>query len=145
MRLPRYHRLRRPLYRLEGGRCLACERLLFPTRLLCPSCGGDIEPFRFRGTGRVYSFSRMSQAPRGFGELAPYTVAMIELDEGPLVMAQLTDVDGLEISIGMAVEMVTRKIQEHAEHGYIVYGYKFRPLLRAGTPAAPETIEKVHV
>jgi hypothetical protein len=25
--------------------------------------------------------------------------------------------------------MVTRRIQEHGPHGYLVYGYKFRPAL----------------
>jgi hypothetical protein len=34
----------------------------------------------------------------------------------------------------MAVEMVTRRLQEKGPHGYLVYGYKFRPLLLA--PAA---------
>ncbi len=54
---------------------------------------------------------------------------MVRLEEGPLVTSQLTDVDGVDLVIGMEVEMVTRKIQDSSEHGYIVYGYKFRPLL----------------
>ena len=45
----------------------------------------------------------------------------------------------------MPVEMVTRKIREHAEHGLIVYGYKFRPdvLRRAevdGPPFEPQSV-----
>jgi hypothetical protein len=58
---------------------------------------------------------------------------MVTLDEGPVIMAQLTDVDGVELRIGMPVEMVTRKIQEKSANGYIVYGYKFRPLLLNAT------------
>jgi len=34
----------------------------------------------------------------------------------------------------MPVEMVTRKIRDAGEHGYIVYGYKFRPLMMATRP-----------
>jgi uncharacterized OB-fold protein len=30
----------------------------------------------------------------------------------------------------MAVEMVTRRLREYGEDGLIVYGYKFRPLLK---------------
>jgi uncharacterized OB-fold protein len=29
----------------------------------------------------------------------------------------------------MRVEMVTRRIQEKGPRGYLVYGYKFRPVL----------------
>ena len=58
----------------------------------------------------------------------PYTVALVKLDEGPMVTAQLTDVDASEVQIGMPVEMVTRKLRDDGdERGMIVYGYKFRP------------------
>ena len=56
-------------------------------------------------------------------------MALIKLHEGPLVTAQLTDVDAEDVHIGMPVEMVTRKIKEEGENGLIVYGYKFRPVL----------------
>jgi len=73
----------------------------------------------------------VAQAPRGFS--APYLVALVALEEGPRVAAQLTDVDPADVTIGMPVEMVTRRIQERGPHGYLVYGYKFRPVL-AGRP-----------
>lgn len=55
----------------------------------------------------------------------------MELAEGVRVTAQLTDVDPDEVEIGMPVEMVTRRLQERGPHGqgYLVYGYKFRPVL----------------
>ncbi len=78
----------------------------------------------------MYSFSTVYDAPAGYVEYQPYTVALIKLDEGPLVTAQLTDVDNEDVHIGMPVEMVTRKIKEEGENGLIVYGYKFRPVLQ---------------
>ena len=57
---------------------------------------------------------------------------MVRLEEGPLVTAPLTDVEGIDLTVGMPVEMVTRKVKDSTEHGYIVYGYKFRPLVRPG-------------
>ena len=140
MELPRFHRLRRALYRLEGSRCRTCSGRYFPPRAVCPACraGGAMEPHAFSGRGTIYSFTRVLQAPRGYGSLAPYAVAMVRLEEGPLVSAPLADADGVDLAIGMPVEMVTRKIRDAEEHGFIVYGYKFRPVLpRAGTPAAP--------
>jgi hypothetical protein len=72
----------------------------------------------------------MYNVPRGFEGQRPYTVALVKLDEGPLVTAQLTDVDENDVRIGMRVEMVTRKLREEGTEGQIVYGYKFRPLLQ---------------
>jgi uncharacterized OB-fold protein len=77
----------------------------------------------------VYSFSTVYDAPEGYTEYQPYTLALVKLDEGPLVTAQLTDVDAEDVHVGMPVEMVTRRIREEGENGMIVYGYKFRPVL----------------
>ncbi|GIV78680.1 Zn-ribbon domain-containing OB-fold protein [Litorilinea aerophila] len=82
-----------------------------------------------RGYGEVYSFSTMYTVPKGFDDQKPYTVALIKLDEGPMVTAQLTDVDPADVHIGMRVEMVTRKLREDGGEGQIIYGYKFRPVL----------------
>jgi len=77
----------------------------------------------------VYSYSTMFNVPQGYQEQAPYTVALVKLEEGPIVTAQLTDVDNNEVEIGMKVEMVTRKLREEGSEGQIIYGYKFRPLM----------------
>ncbi len=128
MDLPRYHRLRSVYYRLEGRRCTACEAIHFPPRDRCEKCREtSLEPHRLSGRGTVYAHSQVAQAPRGF--IAPYLVAMIELEEGMKITAQLTDVEAQNVSVGMPVEMVTRRLQAKGERGYLVYGYKFRPVL----------------
>jgi uncharacterized OB-fold protein len=63
-------------------------------------------------------------------------VAIVKLEEGPLVTAQLTDVDNKGVKIGMPVEMVTRKLREDGDRGILVYGYKFRPVLARSSPSA---------
>ena len=84
-------------------------------------------PFAFSGRGEVFSYSTVFQAPASHEEQAPYTVALVKLEEGPLVTAQLTDVDRKDVKIGMPVEMTTRVLQSNGDRGMIVYGYKFRP------------------
>ena len=84
------------------------------------------------GHGEVYSFTTMYNAPQGYEEQKPYTVALIQLDDGPMITAQLTDVAPDEVKIGLRVEMVTRKLREDGAEGQIIYGYKFRPLLMGG-------------
>jgi len=128
--LPRYHRLRGAYYRLEGSVCPACAGRYFPPRPVCPVCRKPgLRTFAFSGRGTLYSFSRVLQPPRGFASMAPYAVGMVRLEEGPLVSCQLADAEGVDLTIGMPVEMVTRKLRDAEDHGYIVYGYKFRPLL----------------
>jgi len=97
---------------------------------VCPSCHQPAnEPFPFSGEGTIYSYSTVYEPPRGYEQYAPYTVALVRLKEGPLVTAQLTDVDPADVRIGLPVEMVTRALREEGEEGMIIYGYKFRPVL----------------
>ena len=87
------------------------------------------EQFTFAGTGEVYSFTTLQEAPEGFDEQAPYMLALVKLDEGPMITAQITDVDE-PVAIGDKVEMVTRKLTTEGARGMIVYGYKFRKVLK---------------
>ena len=78
--------------------------------------------------GTVFSYTLVQEAAAGFEPQAPYYLALVELEAGELVTAQLTDVDGA-VAIGDAVEMVTRKLTTDGQRGMIVYGYKFRPAM----------------
>ena len=78
--------------------------------------------------GHIYSFTIVQDVPQEFAEFSPYVLALIELDDGAKVTAQLTDIDS-EIAIGDRVEMVTRKLRTDGSRGMIIYGYKFRPLV----------------
>lgn len=119
-----------------------------------PSSFVSQEPFTFSGRGTVWSFTIIDRnhAPQGFEEYAPYVNAIIQLEEGPLLMAQLTDtdfrwetdkIDGEErsllhynfdnIKIGMPVEGVIRRLKRDTvdgdpNRGLIIYGLKFRPV-----------------
>lgn len=89
------------------------------------------EQYTFAGTGEVYSFTTLQETPEGFDEQAPYVLALVKLDEGPMITAQITDVDE-PVAIGDKVEMVTRKLTTEGARGMIVYGYKFRKVLKRG-------------
>jgi len=133
MEIPRHWRLRQQRYGLVGEVCPHCEAKVFPPRDICPSCGQEAKTlYAFSGKGEVYSYTTIYEAPAGYDENAPYTVALVKLNEGPMVTAQLTDVGNQPIQIGMPVEMVTRKLrQDGDERGMLVYGYKFRPVLQS--------------
>jgi len=129
--IPGNWRLQQQRYRLVGEICEKCGERIFPPRDVCPECEAPAKtPLLFSGRGEVYSYSTVYSPPRGFEEFAPYTVALVRLEEGPMVTAQLTDVDAKQVNIGMPVEMVTRKVQGGGDEDAIVYGYKFRPAIR---------------
>ncbi len=132
MEIPRHWRLKQQRYGLVGEVCPHCETKIFPPRDVCPSCGCEAKTtFAFSGKGEVFSYTTIYEAPSGYDETAPYTVALIKLEEGPLVTAQLTDLGDQPIQIGMPVEMVTRRLrQDGDERGMLVYGYKFRPVIQ---------------
>lgn len=131
MEVPRHWRLKQQRYALVGEICPHCDAKIFPPRDVCPHCGGEAKTqYAFSGKGKIYSYTVMRDAPAGYEENIPYTVAVVALDEGPMVTAQLTDLGEQHVKIGMPVEMVTRKIrQDGDERGMLVYGYKFRPVM----------------
>lgn len=131
MEISRHWRLKKQRYSLVGEVCPHCEKKIFPPRDICPYCAKEAKtPYAFSGRGEVYSFTTIYDPPQGYQEFAPYTVALVKLDEGPMITAQLTDVDNKQVNIGMPVEMVTRRLREDGDKGVILYGYKFRPLLQ---------------
>lgn len=92
----------------------------------------------FSGKGEIYSWTKvLDNVPTGFEYQIPYYLALIKLDEGPMITAQLTDFGEQEPEIGMKVEMVTRKLSEDGNKGLITYGFKFRPPLNNQEKEAP--------
>jgi uncharacterized OB-fold protein len=137
MDISRHWRLRKQRYSLVGEVCPHCQEKIFPPRDLCPECGGEAKTlYHFSGRGEVYSYTTVYDAPAGFEETVPYTVALVKLAEGPMITAQLTDLGEEEVEIGTPVEMVTRRLRSaDDDRGVLVYGYKFRPVLE-GSPIA---------
>lgn len=169
MEVPRHWRLEHSRYGLIGEVCLECNAKIFPPRDICPHCSRTAKtPFPFSGRGEIYSHTTMYEAPEGFDKNTPYTVALVKLEEGPLVTAQLTDIQRVYedkvlvgiatimrgilvcLGIGSPVKMVTRILREDGQDGkgIIVYGYKFIPdepamLQRAREKRAREGILRV--
>jgi len=119
-------------YSIIGNKCGSCERVFFPPRESCPFCRrksmGKMDDFKLSGKGEVVSYTIIHVAPEDFEEQVPYPVAIIELDEGPRLTAQIVDCDINDVKIGMKVESTFRRIQEDGYIGAIYYGYKFKPL-----------------
>lgn len=120
-------------YRLMGTKCTTCGTHFFPPRQWCPTCRrkGKIVEHRMKGKGLVYSYTVVRVPQQGFAMESPYVLAIIELNEGPKLTAQICDISPEEVEIGMPVKAVFRKISEDGNTGIIHYAYKFLPDVKA--------------
>jgi uncharacterized OB-fold protein len=115
--------------RLLGSRCSSCEAKLFPERVRCPECGSkEMESYQFNREGTVLAHTTVYEAKQGFAGQVPFVAGLVQIDEGPVVPAMITDVNPGDTDIGMRVEMVTRRIRCDDADSPILYGYKFAPL-----------------
>lgn len=118
-------------YNLMGGKCGNCGEVYFPPRSVCAKCHrasiGKMQPLRMKGGGEVLSYTIVHDAPEKFEMQVPYIMAIIRLDEGPRLTAQLIDCEPPAVSIGMRAKVAFRRLGEEGEEGVIYYGYKFAP------------------
>jgi uncharacterized protein len=90
--------------RLLIQQCGACAHLQFYPRQLCTRCGGTPEWRQASGRGTVYTFTVIRQnGARPFSGELPYIVAVIELEEGPRMLGNVTGCSPEEIAIGLPV------------------------------------------
>ena len=82
---------------------------------------------KLNGGGVIFTYTIIRVSSDQFDAQVPYPIAIIKLDEGPCITAQIVDCDTNEIKIGMRVIVTFRKIQEDSRIGAIYYGYKFKP------------------
>lgn len=92
--------------RLELQRCAACGKVWFYPRPACVACGAAQYTWIVAsGRGTLHSFSIVHRAPsEAFRARLPYVVALIDLDEGPRMMANIVGDDALEAAIGDPLE-----------------------------------------
>ena len=85
-------------------RCSECANVQFYPRALCLTCAGDVEWVEVSGRGTIYTFTiiRQNLAPP-FADAGPYVVAMVVLEEGPMMLSNVTGVAPDDVRIGMAV------------------------------------------
>jgi uncharacterized protein len=103
--------------RLMGSVCKGCGHTSFPPRADCPSClGGKFEYSEWSGRGTVYTFTVIAAAPTGFEDVVPYTVAVVDLEEGGRLLAWVGEtIPAVEVSIGMPVQVVPRIDEDRPE------------------------------
>ncbi len=88
--------------RLLGLKCKDCGFITAPPRLACRKCAGqDTEPVELSGKGKIVTFTSVYIPTENRRGQTPYLVIMVELDEGPWIMGNISGVDPLTASLDL--------------------------------------------
>jgi uncharacterized OB-fold protein len=86
---------------LAYQRCAKCHAAVFFPRVLCPACGAtELSWETSAGAGTVYSATTIFSRKRD-----PYTVALVDLEEGFRLMTRIEEVEPDAQVIGRSVRV----------------------------------------
>ena len=103
--------------------CLSCDDHVWPPRSRCVQCYRPVEEWRtLRGTGEVYSFSIVHRGEGSFTRAVPYVFALVALDGGPTIMANVVTEDPDAVFVGRRV-----RLADGTASGSGVVGARFLP------------------
>lgn len=94
--------------RLALQKCRDCGHLRYPVSHVCPEClSYESDWTTVSGKGEVFSYIVFHQVyNQAFAEDVPYNVAIIQLDEGPRMISNVTGVANDAVKVGDRVEVV---------------------------------------
>jgi uncharacterized OB-fold protein len=74
---------------------------------------GDVQWQRASGLGKVYTYTVNHRAPNPFMKARlPYVVAIVELDEGPRLMANVLGAASADMAIGKRVQVTFEAVAD---------------------------------
>lgn len=93
--------------KLMFQRCSGCGGVQFYPRSFCAACQGEqLEWRESKGLGAVYAVTAVYRAPTpAFKKDTPYAIALVELEEGFRLMANVIGGKADDVKIGERVEL----------------------------------------
>jgi uncharacterized OB-fold protein len=98
---------------LRLQKCAACSHVYFPPRPFCPKCASrDVNVMRASGKATLYSYVIHHRAVPGF--TPPYSIAVVELEEGPRMMTNIVGIEQTPqaLQLDMPLEVVFERMSE---------------------------------
>lgn len=94
--------------RLLGLKCQSCGAITVPPKMVCRQCASpDLEIVELKGVGKIRTFTTVFVAAEGRESEIPYTIVMVELEDGPWIMGNLEGIDPKEASM----ELIGRRVR----------------------------------
>ncbi|MGC8975442.1 MAG: Zn-ribbon domain-containing OB-fold protein [Thermoprotei archaeon] len=126
-----FWRLKDNHYKIYVTKCRDCGKTSSFKRLRCPYCSSkNVEYLESKGLGELINYAISYYRTEGSEQYLPRVIGLVRLDEGSVVVGEVTDVDLSELSVGMRVEAVLRKYSSEDPNGLIYYGLKFIPVIK---------------
>jgi len=117
--------------RLKGVRCRTCGALVLGPREHCINCTStDLEEHIFATRGKIDTFTIIRTPPPPpypKDQFKPFPAAWVLLDDGLIILSEITNVGLDEVEMGMPVELELTKGWTD-ENGNDVVMYKFRAM-----------------
>lgn len=100
--------------RLSVQRCDDCSHLHFPGSPVCPRCLSESQSWMpVSGRGTLLSWVRFHRAYwDGFRADLPYLVALVGLEEGPMLMTNIVGTPAEDLDIGTPLEAVFETVDD---------------------------------
>lgn len=106
--------------KILGLKCQQCGNINVPPKMVCGKCtGNDMAIVELSGKGKIQTLTTINVAPEARENEVPYTVVLVELDEGPWLMGNLGNVDPVKATI----ELIGKPVR--MEHGKEFCGDKY--------------------
>lgn len=98
--------------RLVYQHCQTCDKPQFYPRSQCATCHGSALEWReSKGEGTIATFTEVLRAPTAaFKEMAPYVIALVDLDEGFRMMVNIVEGDTTRLAIGARTLTIFREV-----------------------------------
>ena len=96
---------------LRLQKCASCSHVYFPPRPFCPQCASsDVSVFRASGRATLHSYVIHHRPVPGF--MPPYSIAVVELEEGPRMMTNIVEVPQTPeaLRLDMPLEVVFEQV-----------------------------------
>ncbi len=74
---------------VPGVICTKCGWSDYYNAETCPRCNVPVKQSSFRGHGKIVTFTIIRYPPRGFEKDVPFVVGIIDLENGPRVIARI--------------------------------------------------------
>lgn len=98
--------------KLLGLKCKDCGAITSPPKNSCNKCGSrKLEKTLLSGKGIIKSYTVTYIAPMGYEKEVPYTVALVELEEGPWIIGRLD----LDPNIVEREDLIGKKVSVYAK------------------------------
>ena len=92
--------------KIQASHCDQCKRTITPPREVCPYCGIKTKPMtklEIDSKGTILSHTTLQMPPDGFD--IPLKIALVELDQGAIILCLGHNEENVGASIGDRVEI----------------------------------------